>query len=73
MTNDLLDKLRSIAGKRHVLTGDTETRRFRQGYRYGGGQALAVVQPGTLVEMWRVAGLSQGWRHHDLPGRQHWP
>ena len=29
-------------------------KRFRQGYRYGGGQALAVIQPGTLVEMWRV-------------------
>lgn len=36
------------------MTGDTETRRFRQGYRYGGGDALAVVQPGTLLEMWRI-------------------
>ncbi|MBB3978577.1 D-lactate dehydrogenase [Rhizobium azooxidifex] len=52
--NDFLDQLRAVAGRRHVLTGDTETRRFRQGYRYGGGDALAVVQPGTLVEMWRV-------------------
>ena len=54
MMNDLLAELRTAAGKRHVLTGNTETRRFRQGYRYGGGEALAVVQPGTLVEMWRV-------------------
>ena len=54
MMTDLLAELRKATGKRHVLTGDTETRRFRQGYRYGGGAALAVVQPGTLVEMWRV-------------------
>ncbi|MGI2033595.1 D-lactate dehydrogenase [Rhizobium panacihumi] len=52
--NDLLDKLRDAVGRRHVLTGDTQTRRFRQGYRYGGGAAVAVVRPGTLVEMWRA-------------------
>lgn len=52
--NDLLEKLRNAVGKSHVLTGDTETRRFRQGYRYGGGAVLAVVRPGTLVEMWRA-------------------
>ncbi|MDP9836542.1 D-lactate dehydrogenase [Neorhizobium huautlense] len=52
--NDLLEKLRDAVGRRHVLTGDTETRRFRQGYRYGGGAAVAVVRPGTLVEMWRA-------------------
>jgi D-lactate dehydrogenase len=52
--NDLLEQLRTAVGRRYVLTGETETRRFRQGYRYGGGEALAVVRPGTLVEMWRV-------------------
>lgn len=52
--NDFLERLRAVVGRRHVLTGDTETRRFRQGYRYGGGEALAVVRPGTLLEMWRV-------------------
>ena len=52
--NDLLDKLRNAVGHRHVLTGDTQTRRFRQGYRYGGGAAVAVVRPGSLMEMWRA-------------------
>lgn len=28
--------------------------RYRQGYRSGYGEALAVVMPGTLVEMWKV-------------------
>ncbi|MEJ5087252.1 MULTISPECIES: D-lactate dehydrogenase [Brucella] len=51
---ELVEKLRDIVGRRYVLTGDTQTRQFRRGYRYGGGDALAVVRPGTLLEMWRA-------------------
>jgi D-lactate dehydrogenase (quinone) len=55
MTNDaFIDQLRAIVAAKHVLTGDAPTRRFRTGYRFGGGAALAVVQPGSLVEQWRV-------------------
>lgn len=51
---DLLQTLRAIVGTRHVLTGARETERFRKGFRSGVGDALAVVQPGTLLEQWRV-------------------
>lgn len=44
----------TIVGKRHVLTSADSTRRYREGYRYGAGPVLAVVRPGTLVEMWRT-------------------
>lgn len=54
MTTMLIDTLRGIVGRRHLLTGDKETRPFRQGYRFGSGPVLAVVQPGSLVEQWRV-------------------
>lgn len=50
----LLDRLRTIVGRRHVLTGDRATARFRRGYRSGEGDALAVVRPGSLLEQWRV-------------------
>lgn len=50
----LLADLRAIVGRAHVLTGERATRRFRQGYRSGGGAAIAVVRPGSLVEQWRV-------------------
>ncbi len=50
----LLDRLREVVGKRHVLTGGRETERFRKGYRSGEGDALAVVRPGTLLELWQV-------------------
>ena len=33
----LIDKLRGIAGGKHVLTGDAATRWFRTGYRVGAG------------------------------------
>lgn len=52
--HELIQSLRSIVGNKFVFTGSAETRRFRQGYRYGGGPVLAAVQPGTLVQMWRA-------------------
>ena len=57
MTGDkgIIEALRAIVGRRYVLTSKRSTRRFRIGYRHGRGDALAVVQPGTLVEQWRVA------------------
>ncbi|NIE66858.1 D-lactate dehydrogenase [Burkholderia sp. Ax-1719] len=51
---DLLQSLRVIAGERNVLTGERGTRRYTNGFRFGGGLALAVVRPGSLVEMWRT-------------------
>ncbi|ACL58012.1 D-lactate dehydrogenase [Methylobacterium nodulans] len=53
-TGSFLDTLRAIVGRRHVLTHPDQTRRFRTGYRFGGGNVLAVVRPGSLVEQWRV-------------------
>ena len=53
--SDLLAALRRVVGGGHVLTGDAETHRFRTGYRFGTGPVLAVVRPGSLVELWRVA------------------
>lgn len=51
---DFLHNLRAIVGARHLLTGVGVTRRYRTGYRFGGGPALAVVLPGNLVELWRA-------------------
>jgi D-lactate dehydrogenase (quinone) len=49
-----LDQLRSIVGHRHVLTGEAGTARYRTGFRFGTGPALAVVRPGSLLEQWKV-------------------
>lgn len=52
-----LESLRAVVGRRHVLAGAQATRRFRRGYRDGSGDALAVVRPASLVDMWRVLQL----------------
>ncbi|WP_409514093.1 D-lactate dehydrogenase [Acinetobacter sp. SK-43] len=49
-----IQKLIHIVGKNNVLTDDKDTRLYRQGRRYGTGNVLAVVVPGTLVEQWKV-------------------
>src|SRR6056297_1385538 len=51
---ELLEALRNAVGARHVLTDDKQTERFRKGFRSGEGEALAVVQPATVLEQWKV-------------------
>ena len=51
---DFVASLQAIVGYRHVLTTLQSTRRFRTGFRGASGSALAVVRPGSLVQMWSV-------------------
>ncbi len=52
--SELLHRLADAVGAAHVLTGDKATRRYRKGYRFGDGPVLAVVVPGTLLELWNA-------------------
>lgn len=54
VAHNLIAELRGIVGGKHTLTDDAATRRFRTGFRFGAGKALAVVRPGTIVEQWKV-------------------
>ena len=51
----LIRELKTIAGAGHVLTGAQAMRRYLKGHRFGEGPAVAVVRPGSLVDLWRVA------------------
>ena len=53
-SSQLLAELQAIVGAEHVLGAGDDTSRFRQGFRFGNGDALAVVRPGTLLEQWKV-------------------
>ena len=53
----LIRELKSIAGAGHVSVGTLAKRRHLLGFRQPEGlsDAVAVVRPGSLVDLWRVA------------------
>ena len=51
-----LSELARLVGGSHLLTAPAKTARYRKGFRSGHGAAIAVVFPGTLLELWRVLG-----------------
>lgn len=59
----LLIDLCAIVGRRHLLTGASDTLRYRRGFRAATGNVLAVARPATLVEMWR---LLRSLMQHDV-------
>jgi D-lactate dehydrogenase len=50
----LLAQLQSIAGQPFVLSDEKKSRKFRHGWRSGGGKALAVVIPQDLLIYYRI-------------------
>lgn len=53
-TKNLIFDLRTVVGKKYILTKPHATERYRKGFRSGEGEAAAVVFPGTLMEQWQV-------------------
>lgn len=43
-----------IVGRAYVLTSSRATSEYARGNRFGSGDVLAVLRPGSLVDMWRV-------------------
>ena len=52
--NAFINELSRLVGHSHLLTDPEKTARYRKGFRSGQGEALAVVFPGTLLDLWRV-------------------
>ncbi|KGM05828.1 D-Lactate dehydrogenase [Methylophaga thiooxydans] len=53
-TSAIIKQLESIVGSQYTLIDPVKKQPFTQGFRFGSGDALAVVKPATLVEIWRV-------------------
>lgn len=53
----LLQDLKKILGEKYILTSEASKYSYRKGYRYGIGEAFAVVKPGNLLESWKVLEL----------------
>jgi D-lactate dehydrogenase len=58
-----IDAFIGILGKGDVLTSARATAPYVHGYRFGSGDVLAVLRPGSLVDMWRAL---QVCVDHDL-------
>ncbi|HJC70278.1 MAG TPA: D-lactate dehydrogenase, partial [Candidatus Brachybacterium intestinipullorum] len=60
---EAVDAFTAIMGRRHVLTSARATAPYTTGDRFGAGEVLAVLRPGSLVDMWRAL---QVCVDHDL-------
>jgi len=60
---EAIDAFTAIMGRGHVLTSPRATARYTTGDRFGQGSVLAVLRPGSLVDMWRAL---QVCVDHDL-------
>ena len=50
----IVNELKLISGDKYVITSKWGKEPFSKGWRYGEGETLAVVKPGTLLEIWKV-------------------
>ena len=56
-TSKLIFELKNIVGDDNIITSEWGKEPFSKGWRYGDGNALAVVKPGKLIEIWKVLKL----------------
>ena len=50
----IIKDLQIILGSKNVITSEWNKQPYCKGWRYGEGEALAVIKPRTLIEIWRV-------------------
>ena len=50
----IIKDLKTICGKKNIITTDWRKQRYCKGWRYGEGNAIAVAKPGTLLETWQL-------------------
>ena len=56
-TQSLIASMQNVVGQSYLLTDSAKKQPYCKGIRFGSGEALAVVRPGSLVEIWRVLKL----------------
>ena len=52
--NSILNLLRSVCGNNNVITQNWRKYSYTNGWRFGKGNALAVVKPVNLTEIWNT-------------------
>ena len=59
----IIDELAKTIGSANILTSNWKKKTYTKGWRYGDGEAMAVVKPGNLIEFWKILKISV---QHDL-------
>lgn len=54
---DFIEQLLTILSSKNIYTSERETEFYRKGWRSGEGDALAVVFPETLLQLWKVLNI----------------
>lgn len=55
--DNLLQELKVIVGDKYILTDVSSKLPYSKGFRYGSGEAYAVVRPDTLLQLWNILNL----------------
>jgi len=50
----LIQELKAVVGETYTLTEQTKIQPYSKGFRFGSGEAMAVVRPASLLEIWQV-------------------
>ena len=50
----MIQELIDVIGSKYVITASWKKTQYSNGWRYGNGEALAVVRPGSLIEIWKI-------------------
>ena len=50
----VINEFESFIGKKFVITNKWHKQPFINGWRYGSGDALVVLKPGNLLELWKL-------------------
>ena len=54
---NIISQIKKISGSKYIITEDWRKQPYSKGWRYGKGNAFAVVKPGTLIEIWKILEL----------------
>lgn len=52
--NALISEFKALVGAAYTLTDAAKIQPYSKGFRFGEGEALAVVRPGSLLQVWQV-------------------
>ena len=54
---NIISEIKKISGSKYIITEDWRKQPYSKGWRYGNGNAFAVLKPGTLIELWKILEL----------------